>query len=234
MVLIYNVKISNEIQENLMKQNAICIPSVLLDALPESILSHPDIQFHYADENTGICAPECYDYYRKLFPESIELIAGKKHVSGTYPMDAAYNAAVVGEYLFCNTRTVDETILEYHQRKKRTIVHVNQGYTKCNICLIGEKTLLTEDAGIHNTIIDNHLPISSHLLPPGEVSLDGFPYGFIGGSCGLCKKTLFWYGSIERCSYGEEIKRIMREEEVKSVFLSMEKVIDFGGIICFP
>ncbi len=231
MVIVHHPQISLEMRKNLAELCEHNIPSMVLDKLPEGIAAHPDIQLYKINESTAVCAPECYWYYRSKLPDSITVIPGNRELGGTYPADSAYNAAVVGDYLFCNTEIVDKKIIELHNSKK--IIHINQGYSKCNICPIGDHILFTEDVGIHNTIIDNQLPILSYLLPVGEVSLAGFPYGFLGGSCGNLKNTLIWYGNPGQCSYWGKMEEIFEKEKIKNIFLSNQNITDFGGIICF-
>lgn len=233
MYIIVNTAIAKEIKNQWMEPGYHFISSTTLTALPKPIATHPDIQIHPLRNDLAICAPEVFDYYREQLPAQIRLIAGTKSLGRTYPMDCAYNVACIGEYVFCNTNHTDPKLLSYYQENHKKIIHVNQGYTRCNFCAIDDKTVFTEDIGIHNTIIANNLPIKSILLPKGEVSLDGYPYGFIGGAFGAGENALFWYGNPIACSYGKEILVYVRSTQKRMLCLGMDKPRDFGGIICF-
>jgi len=203
-------------------------------SFPSGILSHPDQQIHMLNDTTAITAPAYYSYYRKLLPKHISLLCGDKNPTGTYPEDCAYNVARINTYVFCNTNAAEPKILAYYTNSGYHICHVNQGYAKCNMTILGNDCILTEDKGIHNFIIANKLKIHSVLLPVGEISLSGFPYGFIGGSGGGMGDFYFWYGDIRRCSYYEIIKEQTEERGIENISLATEPLCDFGGIICVP
>ncbi len=234
MIFIYNPDLSETMKQTLQRFSNVCIPSLRLPHLPDGIATHPDLQIHPIDAKTVLCAPECFPYYQKVIPEHITVLSGITPLSGTYPGDCAYNAAGVGDFLFCNTSGVDAKLLELHRRRGKKIIHVNQGYTKCNLCPITDHLVFTEDLGIHNTIIDNNIPIKSILLPKGEIPINGYPHGFLGGSCGKGENSIFWYGNLNSCSYAREIRDIMDKEQIIEVPLSTEPLYDLGGIICLP
>ncbi len=233
MILIYNPDLSDAMLHTLKNLGAWLIPSLRLPQLPKGISGHPDIQIHSIDDKTAICAPECYPYYRQHLPRDITLMKGNSPLFRTYPNDCAYNAARIGNFVFCNTACCDSRLLTEYQNRGYTIVHTKQGYTKCNLCVITDKFVFTEDEGIHKTIMGNKLPIESILLPKGEISLKGYPYGFIGGAAGHAGDSILWYGSPKSCSYALKIENILRRNQKKEIVLSKEKLCDLGGIICF-
>ena len=231
-ILIYNPELSTAMDKTLKNLDVICIPSLVLKNLPKGIAGHPDLQIHPLDYKTVICAPECFKYYREQLPKRIDVIPGDTSLTGTYPGDCAYNAARVGDFIFCNTKCTDKKLLQWYNERNFKIIHVNQGYTKCNIFPVTDKILITEDVGIHNIITDNCLPIECYMFPNQGVFLNGFPYGFIGGSCGVYKNIVFWYGNPNSCKGYSKIKKIISGTQKIEVVLSEEKLCDLGGIIC--
>lgn len=210
------------------------IPTFNISAIKSSLKYHPDIQIHPIDNNNLVCAPECYDYYRNCLPTTINIIKGSANIGDTYPSDCAYNVTRVGNFVICNTKIIDRTILNIYKDMGFTFIHTNQGYSKCNIAIIDEETILTEDEGIHNTIIVNQIPIKTYLMQKGEIFLNGFDYGFIGGACGLIENRLLWYGNPQNLSYYKQIKEITEERQILNISLSNQPLGDFGGIICLP
>lgn len=198
------------------------------------IAQHPDMQIHPLRRDLAIVSPACYEFYRKQLPDSIELIMGEKDVTGTYPSDCAYNVARFHQFVFCNTKYTSRKLLDYYRGENMQIIHINQGYAKCNMAFLGEDCIITEDAGIHKTIIVNKLPMHSILVNQGEISLKGFPYGFIGGACGGDETQLFWYGNPEFCSYYPVLKKEAEKRRVEIIALEEKPPEDLGGIICFP
>ncbi len=234
MIVIVHAKTPVDAKEMLKKMGHHVIDSMACKNLPSAIAEHPDMQIHPLKDNLAIVPPECYDYYRNILPDKIKLLAGKSELSGTYPEDSAYNVARINNIVLCNKKTVDSKLFQYYQRKGFSVIHTNQGYTKCNIAVFGNKFVLTEDVGIHNIIIANNLDVSATLVPKGEIQLDGFPYGFIGGSCGGYKNTLFWYGNPKECSYYETIEKLCEGSGINNIPLFEGNLFDMGGIICFP
>ena len=233
MVLIIHKKTPKQMIKRLKTMGHMVIPSMTCPGLSAAVAEHPDMQIHSLRKDLAMVPSTCYAYYREKLPVSIELIAGDKNLGGTYPEDCAYNVAKVGNLLFCNTRCVDPKLLAFYQGERFQIIHTNQGYTKCNMTIFGKDLIITEDLGIHNNIIANKLPIQSILIPVGEVSLSGFPHGFIGGAGGGMEEVLFWYGNPRHCSYFETLKIEAEQRGIQNIALSQEKLCDLGGIICF-
>ena len=228
--VIINREAPCEIKKTLLQFGYEIILSADIKGNNSPIKFHPDIQLHVLAENNIVCAPNCYDYYKSVLSDKINLLKGKTKIGVTYPDDCAYNVARVGEYIICNTNITDKTILDFYCDKK-TIIHVNQGYSKCNICIIDDNTILTEDIGIHNTILENNFDLKSYLIPKGSITLKNFPYGFIGGASGKIKNNLFWYGNISAHPDYNIISRIARRRGINIISLSENQVEDFGSII---
>ena len=234
MIYIINKNMPYDMIEKLKENDDLIIPTLDINCILSSVSTHPDIQIHQADNNTIFCAPEVYEYYKEQIPDRIKIICGSVGLGGTYPDDCAYNISVIGKYVLCNTKAADKKILDYHNSKNRVIVHTNQGYTKCNICIINQNTVITEDVGLHNTINRNCPDINSHLIPKGEVLLEGFEFGFIGGASFTNYKTVVWFGDIKRLSYYKKIEEVLAKNNMESLCLSKSGLLDLGGIICLP
>lgn len=188
--------------------------------------THPDIQIHFMSPEIAICAPECFEYYTDAFGKNkIKLLKGSSSPADTYPADAAYNVARVGKHVFCNTRHAEPAIIEYYVSHGFNIHHINQGYSKCNMCIASENTVITEDKGIYGTLCK--VPdINSLLIKPGSVSLNGYKYGFIGGASGLVNSTAVFTGKVS-----EQIRIFLNHCEIKYFEASASDLKDFGSII---
>lgn len=232
MVFIVNKNMPEEMTAKLCGENDRLIKTQELSASNLPLSVHPDIQLHKISDTAAYCAPECYEYYRSKLPDYIELFCGESEIGVTYPGDCSYNISRLSKYVFANTKYADKKILNYYSTNGYNIIHVNQGYTACNSLIIGS-TLLTEDVGIHNTIMVNDLNIKCELLPYGEVELEKFPYGFIGGTAGSFGNMVYFCGEPSKCSYCNVIDKVLKAEGVKSIALSDGPLHDFGGIICF-
>ena len=118
--------------------------SMEINSNDKAISTHPDLQIHFINSDTAVCAPETAAYYRDILPDFINIVCGDKNLGANYPEVSAYNIARVGRYIICNTKIADTKILEYYKNNGFTIIHVNQGYTKCNVCPLTENLFITD------------------------------------------------------------------------------------------
>lgn len=187
----------------------------------ESISGHPDIFFHKY-ENKLIIAPNLPEEFLKLLSQtSLHIILGESALGFSYPDTARYNASYNSEFLFCNSQIIDNQILNIHSDKK--LMHVNQGYTACNI-IIGEKSILASDKGICKNI-------NAKYFNPEEIILSGVNNGFLGGSCSIYKSNLLINGSLKYISQNSIIEDFASDNSLKLIELYDGPLIDGGGYI---
>lgn len=203
----------------------------IIDTFPLSTISaplntHPDIQIHFLSPNIAICVPECFEYYKAAFGKNkITLLKGSSVPNDTYPADTAYNVARVGNHIFLNTKYSEPVITEYYKTNGYKIHHINQGYSKCSICIISEAAVITEDSGIYNALCKIS-DINSLLINSGSVSLSGYQYGFIGGASGLIENTAVFTGKVSA-----QIRNFLANCKIKYYEASDSELKDFGSII---
>lgn len=206
--------------------------SAVINADDGGVASHPDLQIHFLTQTLAVCGRSVFDYYRSILPHNIELYEGKADIGGTYPQICAYNIARVGEFVICNLKYAEKSIINFYEEQGKKIINVKQGYTKCNICPISDNTFITEDAGIHNAV-QNVDGINSVLLKSGSVGLKGFDYGFIGGATGFAENKVVFCGSLSENPYKEEILSAIDKYGAEYFELSDDKLYDYGSIISF-
>ena len=201
--------------------------SSYLDIEDKSVSSHPDMQIHFISDAAAVCEPTLFEYYRRVLPDYISLKKGSVKIGRTYPENCAYNIARIGSDILCNTKYAEKSILDYYKKQNYHIIHINQGYAKCSICPINDKAFITEDKGIFGTVskIDGIKPI---LIEVGEVSLDGFEYGFIGGASGTAEEAVLFSGRVSK-----NIAEIVKNEGRSVTILSDVALRDIGSIISF-
>ena len=197
----------------------------------EAISTHPDLQIHFVADTIAFCPPATIEYYEKILPSHINLHIGTVNPGSTYPSVCAYNIARVGEHILCNTKIADTKILKYYEENNYKIIHVNQGYTKCNVCPISDSVFLTEDQGIFNSV-KSEPALTAYLLEKGEVSLNGFDYGFIGGATGkIGNNTLVCCGKL--IANKEKILKLLSALNMQLLELSYRSIYDYGSILSF-
>lgn len=110
-----------------------------------SISSHPDI-FFFQKDNSLIYAPNApKKIIKELRKRKVNLVEGKKEVGKKYPETVPYNAIGIGNLLIHNLKHTDSTILSLYENH----IHVNQGYTRCNLLALNENAFITSDEGIY-------------------------------------------------------------------------------------
>lgn len=194
-----------------------------------AISGHADIAFHILNEKYAVAAPEVYDYYCSLFGKE-HIIMGKHKIKSTYPGDIAYNIARIGKIAFHYKKYTDNIIFEYYKQNGVKLINVKQGYSKCSVCIVSEKAIITQDKSIAQAAIDNN--IDALLISEGQIKLKGFPYGFIGGATGLIsRETLVCSGNAENHPDYCRIKAFCNKYGVNVCSLYDDILEDIGSII---
>lgn len=159
-----------------------------------------------------------------------EISGREDHEFLKYPCDVGLNCAILGRKMVCNTKYCDKKVLEYAKICGFDIIHVNQGYAKCNICVVSDNAVITEDRGIFEILTKKG--IDCLLLNRHEVILNGYDYGFIGGASGkISDNVLAFCGNIQMHSEYENIKSFCDKYNVQILSLSDDALYDVGSII---
>ncbi|QSX07124.1 hypothetical protein JYG23_07210 [Sedimentibacter sp. zth1] len=207
------------------------IKTIKCEELLEPINGHPDMVIHPIDYETIVVAPNVYDYYNDVLKNSgIKVIKGGKTLSRNYPNDIAYNVARIGNYAIHNLKYTDKVLKYYLQKSGVSFVHVNQGYSKCSTACISDYKAITSDITIYNTILS--LGIQCIYINPRNIILDGFNYGFIGGSMGLINdKILMLTGKLKNLEDSELLKNFVKDSKIKIEVSTDNNLVDLGTII---
>ncbi|MCC8169918.1 MAG: hypothetical protein LIO59_06100 [Oscillospiraceae bacterium] len=223
--IIADCRISEKSLQTLVDMGIEVILSCKLPVLYDAVCAHPDMMIHHLGGSRFLAAPQAYEYFCKKLPEAC-IIKGSVPLADKYPNDICYNAAVVGECLFCNAAyTAPEILSEY-----KKIVNVRQGYSKCSICVISENALITSDAGICKAAAENN--IDALKIRAGYIHLPGMDYGFIGGATGMISKdTLAVNGDIATHPDWREIYGFCKRRGVDIAPLKSVAIEDIGSII---
>lgn len=208
------------------------IPTYVNNNVNAYLSKHADMQIVHIRDNTYICAPVCYDYYKQQLKNySVNILCGETNLSSNYPGDIAYNIIITEKFAVHNFKYTDSKTDSLINDK--TKINVSQGYTGCSVCKIAADAFITSDKGIlkelKNTCADV-LEISS-----GHIVLDGFDEGFIGGSCFLISEnTLAVNGNITLHPDYKSIFDFCMSHGVKVLSLSDNAIADIGSavIVC--
>jgi len=193
----------------------------------DAISGHPDIFFHQTP-NKLIAAPNTPEkYLSALGSKGIEVLVGEQPVGERYPASSVYNAVSVGNLLIHNFRNTDSVITSVQD--DADLIHVDQGYTRCNILAPDDRHFITSDEKIKR-VLDRFDKDCLYVSPQGII-LPGFKHGFFGGCCGLQDKKVFIIGSLKHFDEGEKVSAYLHASGYEIIELYDGQLFDGGSIL---
>lgn len=192
----------------------------------EAINGHPDI-FLCLSESELIIAPNTpLNIIDQLVENGLSFKSGSKNLGVKYPETAYYNAVATENLLIHNLKITDTEILRISENKQK--IHVEQGYTRCNLISLNERGFITSDKGIEAILLQSGRNVL--FVEPSEILLPGFKNGFFGGCCGINENQLFVSGSLHYINNGLQIRKFVENCGFEINELYNGPLIDGGGI----
>ena len=205
---------------------AVSVPACAELPLPEQ--KHADMQIIHIANNVFVCSDSVYDYYKAKLPDAV-IYCGKK-AGGEYPFSIAYNACIIGNKMFCNSKYTDEVVIRTADEFGIETVNVKQGYTKCSTAIVCENAVITSDMGLYKAYMRNN--IDALLISPGHILLEGYGYGFIGGCCGKTDvNKLLFYGDLSAHPDYLKIKAFCERYNCETEYIKDFSLTDIGSIL---
>lgn len=195
--------------------------------LPAYLDAHADLSMmHFSEKilyfDNRILAGELEQFFRY---ELIGEFGGKE-----YPKDCLLNTVRIGNNLICNEKYISKNILNAALQDELNIINVNQGYSKCSVCVLNDNAIITDDISIYKSA-QNFLN-DILLIEKGSIGLEGTNYGFIGGCSGkLGKNKLAFTGKVESHSNHNEIIDMLDKHNITAIELTDKRLYDIGSII---
>lgn len=215
-----------QIIENISERfpNETIVKTVRLKKINGATATHPDMQIHFTDKTEAVCAPECFEYYRRSLPD-VHITAGSRTPTEGYPNDIPYNAARIGRRVIANTGHTEPKILEYYEKRGFEIINTKQGYTKCSLAILSDNAVITGDEGLYR-LLKKFEDIKCLKTDQRNVRLSGYDHGFIGGACGLMGETAVFFGDV--CP---EARNFMEELGIGCFCAARGPLRDYGSIL---
>lgn len=235
-ITVKNVIVSSEITEQIeysLNNYGITVNKLFGNLnISRPIINHADLYISHFDESTIFSVKGKYKLIDEIdiddYLYNVSTINSQEIL--LYPNDSILNCVVLKNNLICNTKTVSKEILNHAKNQNFRIINVRQGYTKCNICVVDENSIITEDFGIYNALTEQGFDVL--LLKKHSVLLNGYSYGFIGGASGkISPDKLCFSGNIKLHPEYQDIYKFLYRRGVEAISLSHEPVYDFGSII---
>ena len=196
--------------------------------LIEAISGHPDMSLHIVSSNIIVAAENINNEMKNALKLlNYKIISCKKEPEVKYPYDISLNALNMKDFFVHNLKYTDENLLSNIDNKK--LINVKQGYSKCSTAIVSPMAIITCDLGISSALENEGVDVL--LLPPGDIVLPGFEYGFIGGCCGLLEENILaFFGDLHYYKYGELILAFLEKHAVEAIFLRQGRLIDRGTL----
>lgn len=206
------------------------IPSCECKNVDSAIAYHPDVSLINICK-TVVCAPCVFDYYKKaLLPYGVNLVKGERDPKSNYPEDCAYNIAVTQNAVLLKKDVADSKVLEIVRGNNLREIYVNQGYAKCSSVVLPDG-IITADSSIYNECQKN--AIDCLKIKEGEVKLEPYDYGFLGGASGYSEGTAMFFGDIEKHGDFLKIKEFLKSRKINIKYIKNYPLTDIGTIF-FP
>lgn len=195
----------------------------------EAISSHADIYICKV-ENEVIIEPEQEKWlHHDLINNQVKYTVGLEKIGYQYPENIKYNGVCIGSYFIHNAKFTDRRLISEVREKALKIVNVKQGYTKCNMVVVDDHSVITSDEGIAAGLANYSLDVL--LIKKGFVHLNGFSYGFLGGASGKVGNEVIFNGNLEEHPDHESIIEFIERKGLKVVYFNTYSLEDIGSII---
>lgn len=208
--------------------NIIKVPKC--NTLYDAINGHVDIQVHILDKKNKVILINKnmpINFKETLLNYKINFVESHSNLKEEYPFNIGLNAFSLNNYFIHNLKYTDKNLLSF--QKNKILINVKQGYTKCSCLPINENAFITNDKGLYKALANYNFDIL--YLPPGDIILDGFDYGFIGGTGGLIdNNTIAFFGHLDFYKYGKEVKDFLNKYNIKAIYLKNGKLTDRGSL----
>lgn len=190
---------------------------------------HADLSIFVGTEGI-VVAKAIYPYVVNFLTCTGHQIIPSEDQGPVYPKDAGLCICRTGRYTIYNPKTADRQVVPYLDAER---IAVNQGYTRCCVCVVSDEGIITSDHAIASIASKYGLDVLE--ITPGHILLEGYDYGFIGGaSIVLNDRTLAFTGTLDKHPDKASILDFLSKHGKDVVFLSEKPIFDIGGAVALP
>ncbi|MGL4850008.1 MAG: DUF6873 family GME fold protein [Clostridium sp.] len=223
-------RISDIEVSNLKNLNLEIIKIPKCDLVYNAINGHVDIQMAILDKEKSLILlqkdiPKAF--LEHLDSLNISYILSENSLEKDYPNNIFLNALITNTFLLHNLNFTDSKLLKYFSNL--SFLDTKQGYTNCSVLKVSDTAFITSDTKIYESLLNEGFHVLK--VPPGDILLEDFDYGFIGGVGGLVNPhTMVFFGSLNYYKHGAEIKEFLMNHNVTPIFLKDGPLTDRGSI----
>ncbi|MBE6608219.1 MAG: hypothetical protein E7633_06670 [Ruminococcaceae bacterium] len=196
-------------------------------SLPDAVASHADMLLCPLGDALavhGLYYAENKDLFEKF---KIKTVQANESVGKKYPSDILLNGLFLSQDLYGRIDRLSSLLTEYASEK----IFVKQGYTRCSVCKINENAIITADKSIE--VAASARGVDTLLISPGNILLDRYDYGFIGGASVTCRGKIFFFGNIEKHPDYLKMRDFAEKYSAELISLSSLPLCDIGGGVIY-
>ncbi|MDF2514307.1 MAG: histone acetyltransferase [Herbinix sp.] len=200
------------------------------DRFDSRIASHPDLVISILDDTLIIDENAHRNIFQQLNALSIPYVSANSKLAAAYPQDIAYNAVITKNNLLHHLDHTNSLLLLHSESTNKKLISVKQGYTKCSTVVVSDHALITSDQGIYHAAKDY---MKLLLIQPGHVLLEGYDFGFLGGTSGVLEDTVIFHGDLSKHPDFLQIKAFLEKMQKKLLYFEEFPLTDIGSMLIF-
>lgn len=204
------------------------ISSDTVDIFPIPEQKHADMQILPINSDIFILN-ECTALAQKI--PNDRLIYCDKKAGKKYPENILLNFLFLNNILYGKLSAIDKNLIDFCEENSIKTVNINQGYARCSTLVLNEKALITSDLSIEKALKKDGVEVL--LISSGNIILDGYDYGFIGGASGkIDENTVVFLGNITNHPDYRRIENICENHNTSIKIICKDMPLtDIGGIV---
>ena len=204
------------------------ISSDTVDIFPISEQKHADMQILPINSDIFILN-ECTVLAQKI--PNDRLIYCDKKAGKKYPENILLNFLFLNNTLYGKLSAIDKNLIDFCEENNIKTVNINQGYARCSTLVLNEKALITSDLSIEKALKKDGVEVL--LISYGNVILDGYDYGFIGGASGkIDENTVVFLGNVTNHPDYRRIENFCENHNTSIKIICKDMPLtDIGGIV---
>ncbi|MBO5883194.1 MAG: hypothetical protein J6Q78_02165 [Clostridia bacterium] len=196
------------------------------------ISCHPDMLIAVL-QNTIYCHEKYFsaakDIFFSLEKEGYTVKMDDHMISHNYPYDISYNCSVIQNKVFALVCHMSPTLKKDCSDLHIELINVRQGYTKCSSALVGDKGIISSDASILKAA--EQRGIRTLRISEGNIELQPYSHGFIGGATGYDNGKMFFAGNYMTHPDGKEMESFCKSFGIEPISLANGNLTDIGTIL---
>ena len=204
------------------------ISSDTVDIFPIPEQKHADMQILPINSDIFILN-ECTALAKKI--PNDRLIYCDKKAGKKYPENILLNFLFLNNTLYGKLSAIDKNLVDFCEENSIKTVNINQGYARCSTLVLNEKALITSDLSIEKALKKDGVEVL--LISSGNIILDGYDYGFIGGASGkIDENTVVFLGNVTNHPDYRRIENFCENHNISIKIICKDMPLtDIGGIV---